>query len=363
MEDVLLGWMFAIKDVDSEALEKWNQCIQKMLGELAARTLTKAEPATQANGETIYVGGVAFECSPMAEAVTNGIRCYTIAVSHQCAAGITAPVFSDIAVKAFSSLPVVDASLLQRRNQLLNLPRIGNQKNIFFSALQSNFVGAQRNDASGSLLNDQGKFGSPHHVDKKDDSIGPSISLVVSHLPENYYPGHFGCVAAGFYWLLEYATGSIFHGLHYHEGTAPRSDSNEVVNWAVRNNNIGYTPFSMISGKSSYAFAASPKKELISLGREMTLLELNWEQPWTEQATFMADGPLVMSTFMFFTFFAQGLLQMVIFLISQTPPMYQIWVDSDIFLSAFQMGPKKSPIVPEPWELAPGWHKASKIPG
>ncbi|KIJ32565.1 hypothetical protein M422DRAFT_265582 [Sphaerobolus stellatus SS14] len=317
MEDVLLGWVFAIKDVDSEALEKWNQCIQKILGEPAARTLTKPEPATQPNGETIYVGGVAFEHSPMAEAVTNGIRCYTIAVSHQRAAGLTAPeftqVFSDIAVKAFSSLPVVDTSLLW----------IGNEKNIFFSTLQSNFAGAQRNDAGGSLLNDQGEFGS-HHVDKNDDPIGPSISLVGSHLPENYYPGHFGFVTAGFYWLLEYATGSIFHGLHYHGGTAPRSDSNEVVNWAVRNNNIGYTPFRMISGNSSYAFAAGPKKELISLRREMMLPELNWEQPWTEQATFMADGPLVMSTFMFFTFFVRGLLQMVIFLISQTPPVYQI---------------------------------------
>ncbi|KIJ33296.1 hypothetical protein M422DRAFT_264851 [Sphaerobolus stellatus SS14] len=191
MEDVLLGWVLAIKDVDSEALEKWNQCIQKILGEPAARTLTKAEPATQANGETIYVGGVAFERSPMAEAVTNGIHCYTIAVSHQRAAGLTAPVrpckleaacidphqqmrkeftqvFSDIAVKAFSSLPLVDTSLLWRRNQLLNLPRIGNEKNIFFSTLQSNFAGAQRTDAGGSLLNDQGKFGS-HHVGKNDD--------------------------------------------------------------------------------------------------------------------------------------------------------------------------------------------------
>ncbi|HEV7738563.1 MAG TPA: hypothetical protein VGO47_14480 [Chlamydiales bacterium] len=106
-----------------------------------------------------------------------------------------------------------------------------------------------------SLWSDQGAYG-VQHCDKGDDCQGLSHCLVGSDLPDNYVPGRFFLLSVGLYFNLLPGLGAQFSGLWYHGGTAPLSDSEEVIPWATRLLAIAYTPFHMVCGESSYALAS-----------------------------------------------------------------------------------------------------------
>ncbi|HEV7738564.1 MAG TPA: hypothetical protein VGO47_14485 [Chlamydiales bacterium] len=64
-----------------------------------------------------------------------------------------------------------------------------------------------------------------------------------------------------------------------------------------------------------------------------------------------------MSMHALFQFFVRAMLQLVVFLISQLPEEMNVRVNSDMFLSSFEMqpSPHDTPQSPQPWALAPGW--------
>ena len=65
----------------------------------------------------------------------------------------------------------------------------------------------------GSLLQDQGPYGTDGHFDGKDDPSAFSLAIVCSQLHESYEPGQFGLNAAAIHWILHSGLGAIFSGL------------------------------------------------------------------------------------------------------------------------------------------------------
>jgi hypothetical protein len=64
----------------------------------------------------------------------------------------------------------------------------------------------------------------------------------------------------------------------------------------------------------------------------------------------MSDGAL-------FSFIIRGLLQLVIYILSQLPKRMNARVNSKAFLEAFQWGSVDSPTQVHTWKLAPGWQE------
>ena len=125
----------------------------------------------------------------------------------------------------------------------------------------------------GSLLQDQGPYGTDSHFDGKDDPSAFSLAIVCSQLHESYELGQFSLNAAAIHWILHSGLGAIFSGLESHGGTTLKSPSLEILPWCLRMLVIGYTPLKMVHWKSSYGLAAGPKHALVTLAPEMMLPE------------------------------------------------------------------------------------------
>ena len=111
------------------------------------------------------------------------------------------------------------------------------------------------------LIDYIGKFGGSH-IDSRDSPAGFTSMLGVSHLPDNYCPGHIILLEIGVHIRLNRYRTVKFSALHWHVGTFPSAPpgAKKVPANAVRLSVVGYPNVASFEGGHLAFFGAIPHK-------------------------------------------------------------------------------------------------------
>ncbi|TFK58788.1 hypothetical protein BDN72DRAFT_906413 [Pluteus cervinus] len=406
---VLLRPMYGTGEEEDDVWKSWatnpdtlsddDKDLMRQVREDIKGTATEISPEKPRKVDGGYVGGLAFERTPLAVPVKKGERCYGITTAFQVPRQMFAPTPRNkrVPTKTGKANEATDNNVpglinliglaterglacgppnlrksLEIQANLTNLPRIGLDGNICHPTSQLNIATATSADSTEDLKSSLGRFGGSH-IDGADSTTAPTAMTILTEPHPDVDDEYFVVPELGLAWKMDEFTTILFSGLHFHGGSQPRY---AVVRQApgvhyYRLTLINYPPSTYLDHPGALAFAGLPgeKGSVMTVGIEMRDPRLDpltksylegLKAPDVErstgQATFTYDGGELMERTSYLDNFSRNIVQMMAYFAQQVPPQYRLKFDRDNILSSFSMLDEKGVrIQAKPWPYGPGW--------
>ncbi len=164
-------------------------------------------------------------------------------------------------------------------------------------------------------------------------------------------------VGQGVYFRLTYLAQIFFTGLLPHGGTTPLIPEDIVLEgWETRMFTISYPPSSMLAGEARHPLASLPYELFpLYIPPELTgaFHVLCAKQFWTNHVTYAQDGGVCMDIRGHLNFLVRAGIQLLYWILRQTPVSYGVEIDCDLLTSAVTYLHDGQRVPVDRWEFAP----------